>query len=543
MKNEIIELLDENQTTQELVNEILIYLRKSRKDAEFSKEEALEKTLERHEKILQEYAINMFGCPIPEENIFREVVSGDTIADRPKMQQVLELIERDDKKGVLCIEIERLARGNSIDQGIIAQKFKITNTKILTPQKIFDLNNEFDLSFFEDGLYQSRKYLLYTKKILARGREQSVKEGKCVKSTPNFGYKKQKLVGQKGYNLVKDENNNYVRTIFDIYINEDIGITNLAHRLNQLSIPTPSNKSTQWTTAMVRSILNRADFYAGIIHWNQRAIVKKYINGQIIEARPLNKNCLDITGLHEPTITKEELNIVLEKRKKAKKNISNNTKTIKNPLAGIVKCAYCGNNMKRRPYNKSFLKNGRIHEDTLLCITPNCPNTSSNLSIVEDKILNEIEIKIKNYKKYLKVYNTKNENLNKTYDIELKRLQASLDNVLNQKNNACEFLESGVYDQQTFLERIKVLNQKINDIKEEINELQDKQETSKINLYSKRIPALENIISLYKESDIKTKNELLHSIFEEIIYEKSNKNGRWDKDAMYDFTLTFHFKI
>ena len=44
-----------------------IYLRKSRKDSEFNKEESIEKTLERHEKMLQNYAKSVFGCKIPEE--------------------------------------------------------------------------------------------------------------------------------------------------------------------------------------------------------------------------------------------------------------------------------------------------------------------------------------------------------------------------------------------------------------------------------------------------------------------------------------------
>ena len=541
MTNNILELFNLNCTKQELVQYIIIYLRKSRKDSEFSKDEAIEKTLARHEKMLQDYAINTFGCPIPSEHIFKEVVSGDTIADRPQMQKVLELIESDNIKGVLCIEIERLARGNSIDQGVIAEKFKLTNTKILTPQKIYDLDNEFDLSFFEDGLYQSRKFLQYTKKILARGREQSVKEGKCVKSVSNWGYQKEKLKGQKGYNLIKDENNQYVRTLFEIYINEDIGITNLAHRLNLLSIPTPSNKSFQWTSAMVRSILNRADFYAGYITWNKRKTIKKYINGKLITTRPINDNCLKIKGLHEPTITEEELNLVIKKRKAYSKCLPK-TSVIKNPLSGVVKCAFCGCTLKRRPYNKSYLKNGNIHEDTLLCTTPNCPNTSSNLSVIENAILKYIKVTLKEYKIYIKSYsNTTKPNV--SYDSKLKELNNALIKIENQKSKACDFLEKEIYDQQTFLTRIKTLNQNIEEINNQINDIIEKQKEDKLNLYLKRIPNLERFVSLYEKSDIKEKNELLNSIFNEIIYEKTNKGGRWNKEAMYDFNLKFKFKI
>lgn len=46
----------------------------------------------------------------------REVVSGDTIMARPVIQEVLQLIESDDIKGVFVVEVERLARGDTKDQ-------------------------------------------------------------------------------------------------------------------------------------------------------------------------------------------------------------------------------------------------------------------------------------------------------------------------------------------------------------------------------------------------------------------------------------------
>ena len=176
----ILEILNiqKNLTVDEILDQLIIYLRKSRKDSDYFKEESVEKTLQRHEKELQDFIINIFGKPIPEKNIYREVASGDTIEDRPVVQEVLSIVERQDIKAVVCIEVERLARGSSIDQGIIAQTFLYTNTKIITPFKIYNLENDDDLSYFEDGLFQARKYLKYTKKILTRGRVRSVKDGK-----------------------------------------------------------------------------------------------------------------------------------------------------------------------------------------------------------------------------------------------------------------------------------------------------------------------------------------------------------------------------
>ena len=209
-----------NLSVDEILDMLIIYLRKSRKDMDYYKDEPIEKTLQRHEKELQEFIISILGKPIPEHNIFREVVSGDTIEDRPVMQEVLSLIEDDNKKGVVCIEIERLARGNTIDQGIIAQTFQYTETKIVTPMKIYNLDNEDDLSYFEDGLYQSRKYLKYTKRILARGRVRSVKDGNYVGSVLPYGSNKIKIPNEKGFMLIEnDTESKVIRLMADLFLN------------------------------------------------------------------------------------------------------------------------------------------------------------------------------------------------------------------------------------------------------------------------------------------------------------------------------------
>lgn len=51
------------------------------------------------------------------------------------MQQLLDEVERGMWEGVLVVEVERLARGDTIDQGIVAQAFKLSHTKIVTPAK------------------------------------------------------------------------------------------------------------------------------------------------------------------------------------------------------------------------------------------------------------------------------------------------------------------------------------------------------------------------------------------------------------------------
>lgn len=117
-----------------------MYLRKSRADIE-AEAHGEGETLLRHERALLELARKQ---KIDIKEIYREVVSGETIEARPEMQRLLEDVSQSKWTGVLVMEIERLARGDTVDQGSVAKTFKYSGTKIITPSKAYDPNDEFD---------------------------------------------------------------------------------------------------------------------------------------------------------------------------------------------------------------------------------------------------------------------------------------------------------------------------------------------------------------------------------------------------------------
>lgn len=152
------------------------YLRKSRKDME-AELHGSDETLKKHELILNDLCKSI---NIKEEQVdtFKEVVSGDSISSRPVMQELLQLVEQGIYSGVLVVEVERLARGNTLDQGIVANAFQYSNTKIITPAKIYDPSNEYDQEYFEFGLFMSRREYKTINRRLQRGREISANQGK-----------------------------------------------------------------------------------------------------------------------------------------------------------------------------------------------------------------------------------------------------------------------------------------------------------------------------------------------------------------------------
>lgn len=104
-----------------------LYLRKSRLDVELEKQGEQE-TLARHKKILLELAEKR-GLNVTD--IYTEVVSGESIAARPEMQRLLSDIKKHKYKNVVVMEIERLARGATKDQGEVAEAFKLNARKVL----------------------------------------------------------------------------------------------------------------------------------------------------------------------------------------------------------------------------------------------------------------------------------------------------------------------------------------------------------------------------------------------------------------------------
>ena len=71
--------------------EILMYLRKSRTDDPLL---SVDELLSNHESILDEWCERNLPYPIPEENRFKEIISGgDSVRDRLQFQKVLKKLE------------------------------------------------------------------------------------------------------------------------------------------------------------------------------------------------------------------------------------------------------------------------------------------------------------------------------------------------------------------------------------------------------------------------------------------------------------------
>lgn len=321
------------------VNEIIIYLRKSRAE----RNESVEEVLARHEKILQDYAIQTFGQKIPEENIYREVVSGETLDERVEIKKVFNRLEKENIKGLLVVEPQRLSRGDMLDCGRVVRILKYTETLCVTITKTYDLNNKFDRELFEAQLLQGNKYLEYTKEILDRGKALSIREGKYIASTPPFGYDRKAL--DKGFMLVKDqEEAPVVETIYNLFVDENLSTVEIANYLNKHRMKPKRNEL--WDDKMVRHILKNEVYYGSLV-WGKRPVVRKLIDGELTKFRVSNDEYMLVRGMHEAIVSKEKWDIAQEKIKGHRSARNGTSRELKNPLAGLVFCEKCGYSLVR----------------------------------------------------------------------------------------------------------------------------------------------------------------------------------------------------
>lgn len=496
----------------------LMYLRKSRSDIE-AEQHGEGETLARHEKILTDLALRLH---INVTNIYREVVSGETIAARPMMQQLLKEVEHNMWEGVLVVEVERLARGDTMDQGQVAKSFKLNNTKIVTPTKTYDPSNEFDEEYFEFGLFMSRREYKTINRRLQRGRISSLKEGKVVNSVAPYGYTKIKAPDGKGFTLAQvPEEAKTIRLIFDLYLS-GTGSLLISDRLNSMGVKPRVSKL--WSPSSIRDILKNP-VYAGKVRWEWKKEIKQYENGQLKKIRCKQKEYKIYDGLHEPIVTWEEYEDVQEQ---LDQNNHSGISTIKlqNPLSGIVYCKKCGSKMTR-------LCSGSRHPYSLLaCSNRKCDTVSSPLYLVENEI-------IKGLQKWLA--EIKNDDALKP-NVDYSTLQIISDGISKQERlikelkmqhtRTYELLEKGIYSPEVFSERNEVLSLQISRATSELTTITNEYELEERRLRSKTelIPDIENLLDTYSRMDIETKNKSLKRIIEKVDYEKNVRNSRTQRD-------------
>lgn len=491
-------------------DEYIMYLRKSRAD---NPNETVEEVLAKHESILQELAERDLGGRIPAHCIFREIVSGETVSERPEMLNVLAQIENPRVKAVLVVEPQRLSRGDLEDCGKVVNAFRYSKTEVITTNMVYDLTNKMQRKFFEQELMRGNDYLEYTKEILLRGRIASVKRGNYIGNIPPFGYSK---VKKDGYNTL--EPNEYAPAVlmaFEMYVNEGKTFLQIARHFDKIGIK--PYRSKIWEKCSIKAMLKNRH-YIGYVVFGAYRTVKEVTNGEIItrKSRPNDPEETIIAKGKQPAI------VPLELFEAAQAKIDNNprkhiSKELKNPLAGLIWCQKCGRAMVQHPY-----KHARTRIE---CRNRNgCGSKSSFLDDVVESVAFALEME------HLPDLQTKLANNEgsaaKLQKKQLEKMNHDLEDLFIRQTRLHDFLEDGTYTKEVFNQRMTLLNGQIEELKQQI--FDTRQSMPQEIDYSDKVIKLKKAIEGLRDDNvsIETKNKLLKAIVKRIDYEFIAHEGK-----------------
>lgn len=513
-------------------NEVLIYSRKSQSD---DPSQTTEEVLQKHETMLQEYAERELGGRVPEENIYREVVSGESIDGRIEIKKVLARIEDPAIKAVLVIEPQRLSRGDLEDCGRLINSLRFTKTQVLTLMMTYDLGNKMERKFFQDELMRGRDYLEYVKEILFRGRVAAVKRGEYIVRDAPYGYRKVMKGDIRTLEIVEDQAE-IVRLMFKLRAEEGIGNTTIAHRVNAMGARTANG--AVWTKSTVGSILYNKH-YLGLVFYNQRKETPVLVNGEIKKRKLKQYEGVIIAEGKHPAIIDQKLWDAVHStfpgapRTKVEKEL-------KNPYSGILRCAKCGRVLTRITTRSSTIPFRYRCPSTVPCFA------SVRKDTMDAAIIDALELAELPALK-LKMQNKEGDSV-KIQERQLKKLEQQLAEYKEQEETQFELLEQKKYTQELFDRRNAALRQKMDDCVAQIAKV--KATMPKAIDYAERVETLQGAIDALKDptATATDQNKILKTIVESIDYTSVEFNSdnplrRGPRGQVLPFTLEVKLKL
>jgi len=483
------------------------YIRKSRA-------ESME-DLEKHRMILADLC---------DKNKFKyveyiEVGTSDSIDMRPKISKLLKEVEDGVYDAVCVVEYDRLGRGDLGEQDRLKKAFQKSDTLIITPDKIYDLNNDIDDTYADlKGFFARQEYKMITKR-LRQGKKIGSRRGQWTNGTPPFPYVYQRYCekyNEKGL-VIDDERYLIYRNIIQQALNGDPP-KKIAENLNRNGILT--YKGNYWSGVTIQRLLVDETHLGKIIsnktsgdgHKNKRP------NAKDVKVTPKSEWVI-VENCHEAVKTQEEHDIIIELIN-GRKLFQTRAQQQLHAFSGLIKCERCGHS------HTFYVKREKPMMKPCWYISPlgeKCRNEGVLVSIIEKLVLDEIS-KFKD--SFLTDIPQEDDSL-----LKLQTLISEKETTLSKQKKALSLVndayEMGDYSREEWQERKKKRELEIQKTVDEIYEVQKRISKNTHVAASDRLKDLENF---YNKIDIATddatRNDLYRSIIDSIIWYRNGEDIR-----------------
>lgn len=349
----------------------------------------------------------------------------------------------------------------------------------------------------------------------------SVKEGNYVGSVAPYGFNRTTIVeGKKTCHTLieRKDQANIVRMIFNWYCEEDIGVTNICRRLEELGAKTKTGNSI-WKPSIIFSILENVH-YIGCVRWNWRKTIKIIEDQEIKNLRPKAKvdEYLVFEGKHNGIVSEElfyKAREIRGKRHRTKRDLS-----LKNPFSGIMYCKKCGSKIGYNTYRRKGIE---FAPPKLVCNNQHhCKSGSANFYEIFADVCEAIRNCIKDFE--VRIDNKKDDSTKLHKDL-VERLEKKLKELENKELEQWEAQYDPDPDKRLPAHIFKKLNEKLLAEKEEVNKALCKAKESlpkHIDYKEEKMKFTDALKALEDPNvDAKIKNQYLKNIIEKIEYERS----------------------
>nr|WP_309099103.1 recombinase family protein [Fredinandcohnia onubensis] len=506
--------------------DVFIYLRKSRADVEEERKAAAEgkqyDTLARHRRNLLE-VVKREGHTLIDT--FEELETGESIIERTEVQKMLKRMDSGEAEAIVVMDLDRLGRGDMYDSGILDRAFRYNNVKLITPTEYFDPEDESWELVFGIKSIVARQELKSITKRLQGGRRDKAKLGRSISKKPPYGY-----LRDENLKLYPDPDTAWVVKKMFQMMKEGYGRQAIAQELDRLGINPPDSKRKLWSPSTITAIIKN-EVYLGHIIWGKVKYAKR--GGSYSRKKVPPEQWITKKNAHNPIVSQELWDAANIAHTGRWRPSTVESKALSNPLAGILKCEVCGYTMvygtrKDRP------------NDSIRCYQPSCKGVQkgATLKLVEERVLQGLKEIVEqfSYSENIKS-NIESASIIPIKQKAIEKKKKELGELNTQKNNLHDFLERGIYDIDTFMERQQNVVKRIKSIEDDIRILDEeiRKEELQYKSLNEFVPNVKKVLDAYYQTDdIEIKNRLLKSVLEKATYLRKIE---WTKRDQFQIQL------
>lgn len=499
-----------------IIKDVAIYLRKSRGE---------EGDLQKHRMALEELCI-IKGWRYTE---YSEIGTSDSIDLRPKMIQLLKDIENELYDAVVIMDMDRLSRGDGEEHARIKNALRRSETFIITPNKVYDLNDDGDDMFSDFEGLMARVEYKQIKKRFKRGKKQGARRGDWTNGTPPFPYVYQEWYDEKNKEhyrndkglVINKENYDTYRYLLEKVIVDRLTPNEISWELNRKGILSP--RGGRWHGATIQRIL-LDETHMGKIISNKSAgdghAVKRSKDSKDLVYFP-KEEWVVVENCHEAVKTEDEHNKVIlffgRETKTPRRKGSNIY-----PLSGLMKCSKCGHtlviNYRTDRTSQEYIKPCWYQD----AVGNKCGNRGSDSSIVHEEIIKQLDMYREALKETLQDNNGENDNVLR----DIKMVLTEISKLEKKIIRIDELVEDEYYTLPEAKKRKADLKGSLDEAETKLNLYQLKLNNNAKMTNTERLSIIDKFTEAITQDNLTAQeiNELYKSVISHIIWERKEDN-------------------